>query len=167
MNWKVVAPLLMLVGGCATSMPAEMKAISLKAASEPMPACESGHDDALVGGVLSIRPGQVICVELGNEGAAVVPVKIVSTRDPKNTLVLSFRQHEDSNNWVLSLYNPLSQFLQYKVQMHRPGQSGFEETSNCPVLSHRLGIEFWPHPIDELRLQDFSAIPESTTMECG
>lgn len=157
---------LALLAGCASAPKSTFEQIGLRVAREGVPSCEPGHEGALVGGAVTIRPGQTICLALQVHGSSVLPVAVVPSGSKENVLILGFSREPDSNAAVLTVHNPLGTFLRYKAHMLRPGSSGYEYTSSCPVLSNRLGIEHWPHTITELLLSDFESLPDSATITC-
>ena len=77
-----------LLSGCASAPKSTMEQVGLRVAAQPAPSCESDHEGALAGGALTILPGETICVTLQVQGDSVVPVAVVSTADPANTLVV-------------------------------------------------------------------------------
>jgi hypothetical protein len=150
----------MLVAGCTSTLPDNLERAMLETAEGPKPTCESGHDAALNGGVITISPGQVVCVQLRIEGDTIVPVSIVSAANPETTLVLRSWIDAESSDTFLTLHNPLDLLLRYEASMLRADASQAEYTSSCPVLSRRVSIEHWPYPIQELRIGKFSVEPE-------
>jgi hypothetical protein len=100
------------------------------------------------------------------QGDSVVPVAVVSTANPTNTLVVRLWQESGTNEMFLTLHNPLNTFLAYQANLLRPGTSQRQYTSSCPVLSHRLGIEQWPYQVSEITLSNFTSLPESNDMVC-
>lgn len=79
-----------LFAGCALAPKSTMETVDIRVAGEPAPKCQSGHDNALSNGVLTIRPGDTICVSLKANGASVTPVQVVTSANPKDTLVVKF-----------------------------------------------------------------------------
>lgn len=157
---------LLLIGGCASTPKSHFEQIGARVVGEPTPTCEAGHESALSNGSVTIRPGETICIALELRGDAVIPSRVVSTANPENTLVLRFWQEPGKDEMVLTLHNPLHTFLRYQAVMLRPGSSRVEYTSSCPVLSRRIGMEYWPHKISELTLSNFEQLPDSKTIEC-
>jgi hypothetical protein len=155
-----------LISGCASAPSSTMEKAGLRVVGEPAPACEPGHQGALTGGALTIVPGQTICLTLQLRGDSVVPVSVVSTVDPQNTLVVRLWQESGTNETFLTLHNPLNKFLSYQASLLRPGTFQRQYTSSCPVLSRRLGVEQWPYPVNEITLSDFAALPDSDKMVC-
>ena len=148
------------------SAPATIEQIGVRDSGEVHPPCEPGHENSLSGGSVTIRPGETICLTIQVQDSSVVPVAVVTTANPQNTLILQFRQRPGTSDMVLTVHNPLPTFFRYKAHMLLPGSAGYEYTSSCPVLSKRQGIEHWPHAITALRLSDFSSLPELGTMTC-
>jgi hypothetical protein len=151
-------------GTAKDAMPANLDRVARRTADEPIPECEGGHESALVDGAATIKPGETICLQLEARGNIVVPTSVITAYSPENTLVL--RLWQENGETFLSLRNPLGGFLRYEASMLLPGQSQYQYTSSCPVLSHRLGIEQWPQVVDAIMLKNFKALPESETMNC-
>jgi hypothetical protein len=152
--------------GCASASKSTMETVGLRVASEPVPECQSGHDNALSNGVLTVRPGDIICVSLETNGASVSPSQLVASANPKDTLVVKFWQEPGTTNMFLSVHNPLGGFLHYRAELLRPSSLQYEYTSSCPVFAHLLGIESWPFPIAALSLSDFKVLADSKTVQC-
>jgi hypothetical protein len=156
----------LLVAGCASAPKSTMDSVGLRVVAEPVPACQSGHDDALSNGMITIRPGETICVVLEVKGTSVSATRVVTSANPQNTLVVKFWQEPGTNDMFLSVHNPLNSYLRYQAEMLRSGSLQYAYTSSCPVLSRRLGIENWPFQIAVLNLSNFKVLPDSNTMEC-
>ena len=163
---RVILLVAFLLAGCASVPKSTMETVGIRVAGEPVPECQSGHDNALSNGALTIRPGDIICVSLKTNGASVTPAQVVASADPKDTLVVKFWQEPGTSNMFLSVHNPLGSFLQYRAEMLRPGSLQYEYTSSCPILARLLGIENWPFPIAALSLSDFKVLPDSKTIQC-
>jgi hypothetical protein len=164
MRLVILLGVLLVVGSAAAQ--STMDKVGLRVAAEPKPACQSGHDNALSNGVITIRPGETICVALQANGMSVVPARVVASATSQDTMVVKFWQEPGTNKMFLSVHNPLHGFLRYRAEMVRPGSLQYQYTSTCPVLSDRLGIENWPFPITALNLSNFETLPDSKTMEC-
>jgi hypothetical protein len=148
----------------ASTPQSSMERVGLRTAKEPIPSCEAGHDASLSNGVVTIKPGETICLRLQVQGKSVSPVAVVSTAEKNNTLVL--RMWQEGGETFLSLNNPIDAFLRYEASMLLPGQSQYQHTSSCPVLSQRLGIEQWPQAVSALTLKNFESFPDSDRIEC-
>lgn len=164
---RVILSGALLVAGCASAPPSTMERVGIRVTSEPVPVCQSGHDNALANDVLTIRPGETLCVSLQVDGAAVTALRVVASANTKDTLVVRFWQEPGTSDMFLSVHNPLGRFFKYRAALLRPGSLQYEYTSSCPVLARRLGIEHWPFPIAQLSLSDFTLLPNSNTMHCN
>ena len=133
---------------------------------ELRPACEAGHDDALTTGVLTIRPGQTICVQLRVDGDKVVPLAVVSIDGASNTLIVKSWSEADGPETFLSIYNPLDTFLRFELNMHLPGARKPKYTSSCPALPGGSGNEQWPFQVDAFSMSGFRLLPESEYFVC-
>jgi hypothetical protein len=140
--------------------------IGLDAAKAPRPSCEQGREGALANGAITIRPGETVCFTVRAEGNSIAPSEVVASDSPDSTVVLSFWLDPTTSDAVLTIYNPLGEFLIYRAHMLLPGATQLEYTSSCPVLSKRMGIEHWPYPIAELTLSSFETAPDSATITC-
>lgn len=163
---SVVLVAALLLTGIVFAEDGTMEKAGIKTAEDGPPACEAGHDDALKDGVVTIRPGETICVELQIRGDKVVPVATVSVANPDSTLVLRAWNEPGKPDTLLSVHNPLGSLLRYEAHMLIPGKRKPEYTSSCAVMSRRFGLEHWPYAIKELTLGEFKALPESDTIEC-
>jgi hypothetical protein len=158
---------LLLAGGCASSPPATQprppsSAPTVSSASPSGADCQE-RPDALVNGVIHIRPGETLCIQLRTDGEVVTPVALVSNSSP-DTLVLTLAQ--DSSGTLLTVRNPLSVLLRYQAAIRIPGRSDSHRTSTCPVLSHRFAMENWPQKIDEITLSGFRTEDEGGSVTC-
>jgi hypothetical protein len=147
----------------AAQSPTERQAI--RVVTEAKPTCTAGHEDAVSGGVVTIRPGETICVDLEISGR-VVSISGVTSVESEKTLVLTFRRDTDPPSMILIVRNPLGSFLRYKASLLRSGAANYAYTSSCPVLSRRIGFEQWPYPIDALKLTAFEVLPDAKDMTC-
>ena len=141
--------------------------IILRESSKSVPVCESGHAQALSNGVLTIKPGETICVLLHVQGKSVVAKTVVESSSRESTLVVKFWREPAAGEWFLELYNPLGGYLRYQAAMVSPDASKNGHTSTCPVLSRRRGFEYWNYPITQLALSDFEQVSETNSMTCG
>jgi hypothetical protein len=143
-----------------------LEKIGVRSLKEPTPSCQSGHEAALSNGTLTIKPGDVICVQFQTKGDEIVSFSVVDKGEVKDTLIIHFWQEPNTDEMYLTLHNPLGTFLKYDASILLPSKSEHEYTSSCPVLSRRMGIEQWPQIINELALTNFRSMPESKTMTC-
>ena len=164
---SVVLVAALLVTGNVLAEEGTVEKAATKAVEDGPPACEAGHDDALKDGVVTIHPGETICVDLELRGKKVVPVAVVSVASPGKTLILKVWHEPGKPDTLLSVHNPFDAFLRYEAHMLVRGQAEAEYTSSCPVLSKRLGLEHWPYEIKELTLSGFKVLPETGDMVCS
>jgi hypothetical protein len=143
--------------------PAERQAI--RVITEAQPPCTTGREGTLSGGVVTIRPGETICVDVEDTGNAVSLSGVVTVVSGK-TLVITFRRDTDPPSMILTVRNPFGRFLRYKSGLLRPGASNYVYTSSCPVLSGRIGIELWPYPIDAMKLNAFELLSDASDTSC-
>ena len=162
-----------LLAGCSSAPPASpappqstLERVAIRTVGEPVPSCEPGHEGALVDGVLTIGPGEAICVQIEVRGDEVVALGVVATATAGNTLVVRSWREPGSSETFMSLHNPLETNLSYEANMLRAGTSQWEYTSSCAVLSRRIGIEHWPYSISQFKLNAFKSLPPSQQIEC-
>lgn len=147
--------------------PSAPEKLAVRVAKEPAPSCEPGHGDALVNGAVTIRPGQTLCIRLKVEGDVVRPEAVVSSRDSANTLVLRMRDEPGTGTTFLYLYNPLSRNLLYDAVLSKQGKTQAEHTSTCPVLSSRMGFEYWTYYfVSRLTLTQFKLASDDAKFDC-
>lgn len=155
---------LVLAAGCAAtpavSGPQGTAAnAGIKAVQAGVPFCESGHGGALADGIVAIHPGETICLEMRADGSAMVATRVVdSPIDAATTIVL--RSWREGNDVFLTVHNPFPKDIKYRAGMLLPGEARHRKTSSCPVLSRRMSLEHWPHPIDEILMTDFHFAPD-------
>jgi hypothetical protein len=125
--------------------------------------CQVGRPAGLNNGAITIRSGEMLCIQLQSQGDAIVPIALLESASP-DTLVLTLKQIPTGT--TLTVQNPLSVSLSYLAAIRLPGGSDTHHTSTCPVLSHRFGIESWPYQVGELTLTDFKRLPEGAPLVC-
>jgi len=162
-----------LLASCKSAPPAipaseqsSLERVGIRTVAEPKPSCEAGHDAALSEGVLTLRPGDTICVRLEVHENSVVPAEVVTTSTAENTLVVRAWIEPGTSETYLSLHNPLASFLRYEAHLVQVGSKQSEYTSSCPVLSGRIGIEQWPYAVSSFSLSGFKLLPESGQLAC-
>jgi len=162
-----VFPFLGLALGATVSDPeARAEQVMSRVAKEPVPSCETGHSEALANGVITIKPGQTICVSFQAQGDILVPTAIVEASEKKETLVIRFWKEDSAGDMFLALFNPFPSPLRYEAYMLLPDSSQHQHTSTCPVLSRRRNVEFWNIPVTELTISNFKLLPESQATAC-
>ncbi len=158
--------LAIILTGCASSPPSTVERVALETVKDPIPECVPGHEGALSNGIVTVRPGETVCIRLEVAGSSVTPAEVVSTNVEGSTLVLRAWSEPGSNFTFLSIHNPLDALLRYEAYLISGRKDSPEYTSSCPVLSHRLGIEHWPYAVTEFTLAGFRTIPETEGIEC-
>ena len=138
--------------------------IYVRASTEPVPACETAHAGVLADGIVSLKPGETICLSLRAVGNSVVPTTATQSHDQKNTLVL--KAWYEAGATFLVVYNPLPVFLGYQAALQQSVGAQSQHTSVCSVLPLRRGIERWPYPIVTLSLSEFKLLPDSKSVVC-
>jgi len=159
----------LLACGCESAPPAATQHAvpEVRTTSAPSSAtsCQVGRPGALTNSTITIRPGEMLCVQLESKGDSIVPIALLDSASP-GALVLTLKQDPAPMGTTLTVKNPLSVFLSYQAAIRLPGRSDNHHTSTCPVMSHRFGIESWPYQIGELTLTDFRPLPEGATLVC-
>src|ERR1700759_2792589 len=85
--------------------------VLVRTVKEPIPVCQSGLEGSLVDGVVTIRPGEAICVHLETRGDEVVPTGVVTSADEATLVVRLWQEPGLEGNTFLSLHNPLDALL--------------------------------------------------------
>ena len=166
-EWVSVVVAIFLSAACAQTDLNRTEAVAEQVVENPLPSCEPGHHQALSNGLLHIKPGQTVCVQLKVLGNVVVPSVVVGPNaESSGTLIVRAWPDPRTNATYLYIHNPLERLLQYNASMLRSGSLQWEHTSTCAVLPHRVGFEQWPYPINEFKLGDFVVLPESKQIEC-
>jgi len=144
---------------CAETPLTRAAKAAIKDLEAGIPRCESGHEHALSGGIVTIRPGETICLGMREEGSALLPTQVVAPPvDPARTIIL--RSWRDGNDTFLTVHNPFPEQIKYRAGILLPGEQRHRKTSSCPVPSGRSSLEHWPHPIVEFLLTDFHFAPD-------
>jgi hypothetical protein len=138
---------------------------AIEATEAPVPRCGPARADALRDGVVTIRPGETVCVAAVATGDVVDPVGVV-TSDGDATARIVLRSWRKGDGVFLTIHNPFSRFLKYRAGMLLPGEARHRATSSCPVLGNRLSLEHWPHPVDEISLAGFRLLPDGAALQC-
>jgi hypothetical protein len=142
------------------------RGVGIRTVREGIPACEPGHEGALADGVVTIRPGETICLAVEVRGESVTPLAAVAPREPQGVVVLRFWQERGTEQMYLSVHNPLETALLYEATMLLPGDTSGQHTSTCPVGAKVVGIEQWPHRIARLRLTRFQTMAWTKPLPC-
>jgi hypothetical protein len=160
-----------LFGAATSDSEALATQVFSRVAKEPVPACENSRSDAFSNGTVYLRPGDTICLSLESHGKSITSKVASESTHRENALVIKFWQEPDTGNMFLALYNPLGMDLRYQASMLPldsllQGTSEYQHTSVCPVPSRRRSVEHWNIPIAQVKLSDFSLLPESKTSTC-
>ena len=158
--------LLLLALSSATVFGAEptTEQVYVRASTEAVPVCETAHPGVLAKGIVTLKPGETVCLSLRVIGNSVVPTASTQSHDPKNTLVL--KAWYEAGATFLVVYNPLPEFLGYQAALQQSVGAQSQHTSVCSVLPLRRGIERWPYPIAALSLSEFKLLPDSKSVIC-
>lgn len=148
--------------GCASSPPmttATAATAAIDAVRGGVPACEPGHERALVNGVVAIHPGETICLGMKKDATGIIPLAVVDSGTAASSVVV-VRFWLEGDQSFLSVHNPFPSNIKYRAGMLLAGENRPRATSSCPVLSRRMSLEHWPHRIAELLLTDFRFAPQ-------
>jgi len=91
------------------------------------------------------------------DGSSLLPTRVVGSGDTAEAIVL--RSWQDGNDVFLTVHNPFPEQIKYRAGMLLPTEHRPRKTSSCPVLSRRMSLEQWSHPIVEILLTDFRFAP--------
>jgi hypothetical protein len=126
--------------------------------------CVSMPVGAFSDGVLTLKLGEVACLELK---AAAGKLEVSETRAPaskENLLIVKFFRKADQH--YLYLTNGSAHLLKYRAQMQVGPNTTFEHTSACPVAPHAAGVESWPHPIVQMRISELRVLEGVSAITC-
>jgi hypothetical protein len=115
----------------------------------------------VMGSDITVLPGETLLVEAEERAGRLENLKpVVAMRVPERTLVIKFKQRENSVNMALTVSNPFPRHLRYSIGMIVPGQDGALQTSSCPAIPKGQAFEQWPHPIFQLIIRDLVLLSE-------
>lgn len=154
--------------GCATAKkkrnPQEVANAAIKAG---IPSCRPGRADSLAGGLVTVRPGETLCLSVAAEDGVVTPLAVLaSASEGQPAIIVRVWQEPGGEDVFMSIHNLLGENLKYRAGMLLPGESHHVSTSTCAVIAQGIGIESWPHPVSELVLADFRLIDNSPELMC-
>jgi hypothetical protein len=153
--------------GCATARKRSPQDVALAAIKAGVPACAPGRAGALSSGVVTVRPGETLCLTVAVEEGAITPVDVVaSASEATPVIVVRAWQEPGGEDVFMSIHNPLGENLKYRAGMLLPGESRHRATSSCAVIANGVGVESWPHAVTELVLADFRLIGNSPELMC-
>lgn len=115
-------------------------------------------------GVVSILPGQTVCLSFELDGGYFVPQ--VARALEAGVVVLRLSSSEAKNDARLEVFNPFKGLLRYRVGMRVPGDENYYATSSCSVVGGGFGSELWWHPVDEILVAQFHVLPEGGELVC-
>jgi len=104
--------------------------------------------------LISIFAGETLYIEAteGEEGPTDF-VQVKTIRNPERTLVFKFEQQKDvgdGKSMLLTVKNPFSKTLRYKLGMMPLDMEKLVKTSSCPVAGGQSVFESWPYPIFQI-----------------
>lgn len=153
--------------GCAAARTRSPQEVALAAVKAGVPTCTPGHDDALSSGVVTIRPGETLCLAVRAEETAVVPIGVLSSPGGETPMIVVRAWQEPGGVDVfLSTHNPFAENLKYRAGMLLPAEQRHHSTSTCAVIANGVGVESWPHAITEIILADFRLVGSSPELMC-
>lgn len=115
-------------------------------------------------GVVSVFPGQTVCLDLELEGGFVIP-RVASVQSA-HSLVLTMTSRAAPESTLLRVFNPYSMVLKYRAGMSLPDEGGYYETSSCGVIPGGSALEMWSHPIDEIILGNLHFLENTGSVRC-
>jgi hypothetical protein len=144
---------LLLTSGC-TSTPDPERLI----APTPLPIrsnCQTSRSEALVDGVVAIRPGETLCVQLQPNGDSITAAALTD-RGGHDVLIVKLLNGKGGT--TLYVQNPMGTSLCYAVLVKLPGKSNTLSARVGSPLSHNTAVEGWAQPIEEVRLSKFRRV---------
>lgn len=124
----------------------------------------SGTSPSVDAPAIAVQAGQKVYVELEMSNGEITGIKQVSEiRHPDITMTFNFTKADFG--MMLSVKNPASVAVKYHIDM-LDYDGKLHKTSSCPVPAGLSVFESWPHPIPEIRVKDFRALPSGATVGC-
>ncbi len=116
---------------------------------------------------VSVYAGQSVLFEADIQGDQLVNFKLVKTvAHPEKTLSASLEQKPDSS-MMFTLHNPFNKNLKIAMGMMPLDHSNLLNTSSCPVLAGKFGIELWSYPIFQVWLGNMRLLNDSAESTCS
>lgn len=125
---------------------------------------------AVQGSEISIFAGETIFIEADVDGDHPVNFKqVLENKNPEKTIVFHLVQSTDigdGTGMMLTVNNPFSRPLHYKMGMMPLGEENLYKTSSCPVVARGAAYEQWPHPIFQIAVGGFYFLKEGEELVC-
>lgn len=161
-----------LVVAAACSSPPRSSAIpdvqpprtSLESIFGSIPDCSAALDRVSPAGVVSILPGETICLRLSLVEGAIRPEQV--PRISPDAIVMRFRVTDGAQGARLQVFNPHASNLKYRAGIRVAGDSNYYSTSSCPVISGGAAFESWGQSIEEILAADFHFLDASDSLVC-
>lgn len=119
------------------------------------------------GELVTIFAGETLHLEADVAGDAITTLRpVTEITAPDKTISLTFEQRAGKTDMTLSISNPFSRMLKYRLGMQVLGRDALLKTSSCPIIAKGRSFEHWGHPIVQLVLTDFRLLSDGDAMVC-
>ena len=127
------------------------------------PTCSA--DVQIRGPVVSIFPGQTVCLSFELESGYLVPH---ATPEPYADSVV-LRRHESAGGAEprMAVFNPFALPIKYRAGMRVPDEPRYLATSSCSVIPGGVSSELWWHEIEEIVVANFHFLEDPEAMICN
>lgn len=132
--------------------------IAARAIVDPIPACEPGHENALVGGTITVNAGETICASLEVSGGEVVAKEVQSDYANGGALVLRLWREVGTDWTFLSVHNPLSIPVRIDISVVDPDGHARQFIDVCPKFPAVLHLPYVANRIDIQGIRAVSAL---------
>ena len=127
------------------------------------PTCSA--DVQIRGPVVSIFPGQTVCLSFELESGYLVPH---ATPEPYADSVV-LRRHESAGGAEprMAVFNPFALPIKYRAGMRVPDEPRYLATSSFSVIPGGVSSELWWHEIEEIVVANFHFLEDPEAMICN
>lgn len=119
---------------------------------------------------INIYAGEIIYIEADVNGDHPVNFKqVLNNSNPENTIIFHLEQAryiDDGLGMMLTVNNPFSRPLHYKLEMMPLDKERLYKTSSCPVIAGGMVYEHWPHPIFQIVVTGLYFLKEDEELIC-
>lgn len=153
----------MFLLGLTPAQNSSIDQIAVRTIIEPTPACEPGHENALVGGVITVNAGETICVSLDVSGGEVIPKEVRSDAADDGALVLRLWREPGTDWTFLSVHSPLSIPVRIDISVVDPDGHERQFMNVCPKFAAVLHL---PHLVNRIDVQGIRVVSAQDAGGC-
>ena len=125
---------------------------------------------AVQGEMINIYAGEKIFIEADFNADQPENFKqVLENKNPEKTIVFDLKQATDTGDGIgmmLTVSNPFSRPLHYKMGMMPLDKEDLYKTSSCPVIAGGSIYEHWPHPIFQIVIARLYFLKDGDQLEC-